>query len=326
MEFQFLSSTILFAFLLLLIKVLKLVKTSKVKGTSPNVPPGPWKLPLVGNLHQMISPLPHHSLREMAKKYGPLMFLQLGEVPTIFVSSPEIAKQIMKTHDTIFSQRPSILVSRIISYNSTGIAFAPYSDYWKQMRKICTMELLSPKRVESFRYIREEEVVDLIKTISLNEGSVINLSDKIFSLTYGITSRAAFGRKSKDKQAFLSIVRKILELASGFCLSDMYPSSKVLELLSGMRIKLEKLHKETDRILENIISERKQRRSNRTETEECPIDVLLKRQQYGAHDLHFTLTNDNIKAIIMVSIVLHVAYTALPHRHMYAQIYFYLES
>ena len=110
-------------------------------------------------MHQLVGSLPHRALRDMAKKHGPLMHLWLGEVSAIVVSSPEIAREVMKTHDVIFASRPTgSLAGKILSYDYTGIVAAPYGNYWRQLRKICTLELLSPKRVESYQPIREEEL------------------------------------------------------------------------------------------------------------------------------------------------------------------------
>ncbi|RXI03368.1 hypothetical protein DVH24_004021 [Malus domestica] len=198
MEHQWPSFPIMFAFLLFIIMVLKIGKRGNTNNYASNLPPGPWKLPFIGNLHQLIGCLPHHGLRDLAEKYGPLMHLRLGEVSTIVDSSAEFAKEVMKTHDVIFASRPQILAARILSYGSTNIAFAPYGDYWRQLRKICTLELLSTKRVQSYRPVREEEVLKLIKSIALRSGSAINLTREIYSLTYSITSRAAFGKKKPE--------------------------------------------------------------------------------------------------------------------------------
>ncbi|XP_024018115.1 cytochrome P450 71D11-like, partial [Morus notabilis] len=281
--------------------VVKIVHNHKTKNSVAKCPPGPWKLPLIGNLHQLVGSLPHHSLRNLANKYGPLMHLQLGELANIVVSSPEIAKQVMKTHDIIFANRPYLLSAKILSYDSTNIGFSPYGEYWRQLRKICSMELLSAKRVQSFRSAREEEVLNFTKAIRASEGSSINLSEKISSTTYSITARAAFGKRSNDEKAFISIVKEISEVAAGFSLSDLYPSLKAFQLIGGMRHRLEKLHRKIDGILETIIEDHKQKEkgviSDGVDAEEDLVDVLLRLQKCG--DLEYPLTDGNIKAVLL---------------------------
>uniref|UniRef100_A0A5B6Z7I6 Uncharacterized protein n=1 Tax=Davidia involucrata TaxID=16924 RepID=A0A5B6Z7I6_DAVIN len=298
MELQFPSISVLFAFLLFIFMVFKIVKRSKAKNFAQKLPPGPWQLPLIGNMHQLVGSLTHHTLRDLAKKYGPLMHLRLGEVSTVIVSSPEIAKEVMKTHDIIFAQRPYLLASRILSYDSTNIAFSPYGDYWRQLRKICAIEILSSKRVQTFRSIREEEAFNLIRSIYSNARSPINLSKKIFALTCGITARAAFGEKNKDQEAFRSIVEKSIKLSAGFNIADMYPSVKMLSVISGMRPKLEEIHKRIDQILENIVSDHRQRdkktKTGNKEVEDL-VDVLLKIQKQG--DLEFP--DNNLKSVLL---------------------------
>ncbi|KAK8527113.1 hypothetical protein V6N12_054338 [Hibiscus sabdariffa] len=298
MEFPFITIPIIT--LVFLFMVTRIVSKTKPKNSVvKNLPPGPRKLPLIGNMHQLVSSLPHRTLRDLADKYGALMQLQLGQVTTIVVSSAEIAKEIMKTHDLIFSQRPHVLAAQIMAYNSTAIIFTPYGNYWRQMRKICMMELLSPSRVQSFRSVREEEVSDLIESLYTNAGSPVNLSQKIYSMTYGITARSAFGKKSKEQEEFIRIMAELVKLAGGFCLSDMYPSSELLKLISGMRVKLNKLHQASDKILENIVNEHRDKRNQTggcNPQQEDLVDILLKIQQQG--DLEFPLTNDNIKAVI----------------------------
>ncbi|KAK7267892.1 hypothetical protein RIF29_20572 [Crotalaria pallida] len=305
---------ILFLFLLLwLVHIFK--KKTKVNSMIHKLPPGPWKLPLIGNLHQLAwawaGSLPHHALRNLANKYGPLMHLQLGEVSAVVVSSPDFAKEIMKTHDLAFSQRPQLLAGKILLYGSTDIAFAPYGEYWRQMRKICTIELLSAKRVQSLSFIRDDEVAKLIQSIHLSQGSVFNLTEAVFSLTNAIVARAAFGKKSEHEDQVLSLLKKTVELVGGFDLAELFPSLKPLHLITGMKGKLEHVHTKLDKILENIIDEHQVKSRSSSESKhgngeagdenenekESLVDVLLRVQRNGS--LEIPLTLNNIKAVIL---------------------------
>ncbi|CAL5405860.1 unnamed protein product [Camellia sinensis] len=220
-------------------------KRSKTNNSASNLPPGPRQLPLIGNLHQLAGSLPHHALRDLANKHGPLMSLQFGEVPTVIISSPEIAKEVMTTHDLIFATRPQILATKIMTYGFTNIAFAPYGENWRQIWKICTLELLSAKRIQSFRSIREEESSNFIRWIASKAGSPINLTQKIYSSAYTVTSRAAFGNETKDQESYMSIMEETVKAAAGFNIADFYPSAEWLHLISGIKSKIEKLQKET---------------------------------------------------------------------------------
>ncbi|KAJ9691393.1 hypothetical protein PVL29_013545 [Vitis rotundifolia] len=297
---EFSSSSVFFASLLFLYMLYKIGKRSKADISTQKLPPGPWKLPLIGNVHQLVGSLSHQSLSRLAKQYGPLMSLQLGEVYTLIISSPEMAKQVMKTHDINFAQRPRLLASNILSYDSADIVFSPYGCYWRQLRKICVVELLTAKRVKSFQSVREEELSNLIATVTSCSRLPINFTEKSSSLTFTIIARAALGKKCKDQDAFLSVTKEIVELLSGFCVADMYPSVKWLALVSGMRYKLDKVFQRTDRMLQNIVDEHREKlktQAGKLQGEEDLVDVFLKLQQHG--DLQFPLTDNNIKAVIL---------------------------
>nr|AYM55635.1 cytochrome p450 [Croton stellatopilosus] len=295
-DFTFTSLTFLFIFVIFI--SFKAIKKRAFKSSTPILPPGPWKLPIIGNIHQLLGSSPHQSLHKLSKKYGPLMHLKFGEISYLVVSSPEVAKEFLKTHDLDFSDRPYRLAFDIVAYGCTNIVFSQYGAYWRNLRKICIMELLSPKRVESFRFIREQEVLNLIKTISSHQGSVINLSKMLFALTYGITSSAAFGKKY-DHKAFCEAVDEVSNLSAGFSVADLYPSLNFLEKVSGLRPKLEKLHEKLNGILDRILEEHRNKKCSDEKIKEVEdlVDVLLKVQEHG--DLDFPLTDDNIKTVLL---------------------------
>ncbi|KAM7502685.1 hypothetical protein LguiB_001589 [Lonicera macranthoides] len=298
--FTFITFPILFCFILFFF-----FKISKTHSRSA-LPPGPWKLPLLGNILQLAAgPLPHRTLKDLAQKHGPLMHLQLGQISSIVISSPRLAKEVLKRHDLAFADRPGNLASEIISYNNITMAFAPYGDYWRQMRKICTLELLTVKKVRSFAFIREDEVWHLLESIkssisSSRSPAIINISAKIASLTSSIVCRASFGSKCKDQDALIKLIQEIISLAGGFDVADLFPSVKFLQVISGMKPKLEKLHWEIDQILNNIIDEHRNKlASTKTEEEhhEDLLDILLRLKESG--NLEVPITSNNVKAVML---------------------------
>ncbi|KAL1568299.1 unspecific monooxygenase [Salvia divinorum] len=128
------------------------------------LPPSPPKLPLLGNLHQLGSS-PHRSLQSLSRRHGPLMLLHFGKVPVLIASSAEAAREIMKTQDLIFSNRPELSIPGRLFYDSRDVAFCPYGEYWRQIRSMCVLHLLSNKRVQSYRRVREEETSLMVEKI-----------------------------------------------------------------------------------------------------------------------------------------------------------------
>ncbi|KAK4435764.1 Premnaspirodiene oxygenase [Sesamum alatum] len=300
-------------FLLLLSFIFFLNKGWKKFSTrSRRLPPAPWKLPLIGHLHH-IGTLPHRSFQDLAKKYGPLMHVKLGEVTAVVVSSPALSKEVLKVHDPTFADRPESIAGEILWYNSSNISFSQYGDYWRQMRKICILELLSAKNVRLFGSIRNDEVSHLVDSIRASSGAPVDLTEMIFTMTSSITCRAAFGKVCRDKDQLIEMFKEGITLVSGFDVSDLYPSSKILRAVSCNRRKLLRMRRKLDLILDDIIEEHRrnlakiaadkdnlERRGNGEFGNEDLVDVLLRVQQSG--ELEFPITDDNIKAVIYVSI------------------------
>lgn len=258
-------------------------------------------------MHHLVGSLPHHVFKDLAQEFGPVVHLQLGEVSTVIVSAPQVAKEVLKIHDLAFASRPEILASKILGYNNLDIAFSPYGDYWKQMRKICLLELLSPKAVRSFGPIREDEAWKLIASIKSSLNMPINITEKVFSFTNGVVCRAAFGTRCRDQDQLISLINEAILVGGGFEIADVFPSLKFLHSMSGLKSKLQKLHKMIDQVLDNIITEHKAKlkieamaddtESSREEGD--LVDVLLRIKEKG--DLQIPISTDSIKAVIWVS-------------------------
>ncbi|XVF87951.1 hypothetical protein PTKIN_Ptkin19aG0009800 [Pterospermum kingtungense] len=269
-----------------------------------NLPPGPPKLPIIGNLHQF-GALPHRSLHQLSLKYGPVMLLQLGSVPTVIVSSVETARQVLKTYDLECCSRPCLAATGRLSYNYLDVAFTPYSNYWREMRKISIIELFSVKRVQSFQSIREEEVALMIDSIvqSSSTGTPVNLSQILMSLTAEIICRIAVGKSSFQDggfnvQKFQELVHEATGIMGSFCASDLFPCvGWMIDRITGFHGRLGRIFDGWDHFYQQVIDDHlRSGRGLKKEDEEDIIDVLLKISKNHGHP---SITHSHIKAILM---------------------------
>ncbi|XP_057490886.1 6,7,8-trihydroxycoumarin synthase-like [Actinidia eriantha] len=266
-------------------------------------PPGPLGLPLVGNLHQMHNSSTHIYLFQLAQKYGPLVSIQLGSRPTLVVSSANIAKEFLKTHDRACSVRPFSLGRHKLSYNGLDLAFSPYNDYWRVIRKICTLNLFNSKTVQSFRLIREDEVSRMVKKISLlaSSSKVANLSELLISLASTVTCRIAFGERYDDdgyeRSRFHGILIETQALMAMFFVSDYFPTmGGWIDKVSGLFGRLEKNFKEMDLFYQSVIDAHLD--PNRPQSKQQDIiDILLQLRNDPLTSVHLTL--DHIKAMLL---------------------------
>lgn len=285
-------STLLVA---LLLKIFYIRKDS----AAANLPPGPWKLPIIGNLHQLIGEHPHRRLRTLANTHGPLLHIKLGQINLIVITSPDLVRDVFKTHDLKFASRPKLTAAKIILYDAADFGFAPYGKVWSHLRKICTVELLNPKRVKSLGFIREEEGHNLVQKIraAAGHGSPVNLSNLLLCTSNASVARAVFGKDNAHRERFLLALAKTFKYLSGFELSDMFPSWGFLGEINGSAAGMRKVHQELDGIVTEIIEEHEAKNSGEDGVEEDLVDVLLGVQKRGEFD--FVVTRDNVKAVIL---------------------------
>ncbi|CAA2954105.1 cytochrome P450 71A6-like [Olea europaea var. sylvestris] len=267
------------------------------------LPPSPPKLPIIGNLHQL-GQLPHRSLQALSKCYGPLMLLHLGRLPVLVVSSADGAHEIMKNQDVVFSNRPKLRVIDKIIYGSKDMAFAPYGEYWRQVRSICVLQLLSNKRVQSFRRVREEEMSLMIEKIRHSSSSSINLSNILVSLTNDIICRVALGRKyiaAQESTKIVSKLKEFQELLVTFNPGDYIPWLDWINRVNGFNANVEKMARWFDDFFEGVVEEHRNRKKRETNLKDSSneadlVDILLEIQRENMAGS--PIENDTIKAVI----------------------------
>jgi cytochrome P450 len=276
------------------------------------LPPGPWQLPVVGSIHHLRGSLLHRALRDLSLRHGPLMFLKFGELPVVVASTPDAAKEVMKTHDAIFSTRPQSFAAKTATKDGQGIVRAPYGDHWRQLRKICTMALLNARRVQSLRPAREEEASRLVQAVSSSSSPstaaaaaapLVDLGKLVAMYVADASLHAIFGRrfKASDRDTLLHYLDEGVRLAGGFTARDLFPSSWLARALSRRRVRVVQAYYHSFfAFMDGVFGEHLQRPRSGEEEEEDLIDTLLRIQKEG--NLQFPLTMRIIKAVILVSV------------------------
>ncbi|KAK1371684.1 hypothetical protein POM88_037776 [Heracleum sosnowskyi] len=153
--------------------------------------------------------------------------MRFGFVPNIIVSSPEAAKQFLKTHDLNFASRPSLEAAKHITYEGKSLTFATYGAYWRNMRKLCTLELLSNLKINSFQAMRKKELSELVNILE------------------DVAQEQKFEDKEFDERGFGGVIQEGMKMAVAFNLGDYFPYIGALDL-QGMTRKMKDIAKESE--------------------------------------------------------------------------------
>jgi len=298
LELSQIAKMIFIAILLLSLTCLWLRRSnSKAK----KLPPGPRGLPILGSLHKL-GANPHRDLHQLAQKYGPIMYLRLGLMPTVVVSSPEAAELFLKTHDLVFASRPRYQADKYVSWGQRNLGFAEYGSYWRNMRKMCTLELLSQAKINSFRSMREEELDLLIKLLreAASDGAAVDISAKVSTLSADMACRMVLGKKCMDRdldeKGFKAVMNEAMHLLATPNIGDFIPYVAPLDL-QGLTKRFKAVYNIFDDFFEKIIDEHMESDKGEDKATDF-VDVML--GFCGTEGSGYCIERSNIKAILMV--------------------------
>nr|QNS29961.1 cytochrome P450 [Nothapodytes nimmoniana] len=274
-----------------------------LKKRKNNLPPSPRGLPIIGHLH-MLGKNPHQDLYKLAKEHGPIMCLRFGFVPNIIVSSPHAAEQFLKTHDLIFASRPPHDAAKYIAWDQKNLSFGQYGPFWRSMRKLCTLELLSNCKINSFQPMRREELELFVESLkkAAKDHAAVDLSVAVAFLTTGMSCRMVFGKKYVDEEiderGFKAVIQETMQLSAAPNLGDYFPYLGVLDL-QGLTRRMKAIGKVFDNFFEKIIEEHVQR-GQHTDTKDF-VDTMMRIMESGEVDFKFD--RGHIKAIMLDMLV-----------------------
>ncbi|KAK4425382.1 cytochrome [Sesamum alatum] len=300
--------------LIILVFLLARPRRKSPAGRKLRRPPGPPGLPFFGNLLQYNPSNLHLRLAKLSDKYGPLMSMTLIGKPVIVISSARVAKEALKHNDLAFSSRPSFICTRKLSYNNRDIVNSPYTEYWREMRKMVVLRLFTPKQVNSFRPALEEEMARMVKEISgrAKAQQPININETTLSLSSSMICGFALGKRydeegGSEKKRFDRLLLQLQELALQIFIGDYFPWMGWIDKLCGRVSRLEKGFKDLDSFYEELIAEHVS--PNRPESMNGDIlDLLIQLREDRSSSVQIDW--DHIKAVLMVCVIVpsHIIY------------------
>ncbi|KAG7946485.1 hypothetical protein I3843_14G041300 [Carya illinoinensis] len=275
MEFSFQTILALIALLLLFSHVLKKVASRTIYRRDAKliaVPEPSGALPVLGHLHLLGGQGPAaRTLGAMADKFGSLFSLRFGLRRVLVVSSSEMAKECLATNDRVFATRASIAAGKYMGYNNAVFALAPYGEYWRDVRKMAILELLSSQPIENRKHVRASEVESLVKdvySVCENNG-VVDISDLLEHMTFNIILRALvgkrfssseYGERNSEGNRIRSGIKEALRLSGVFVMSDAIPYLEWMDF-QGHVGSMKRTAKELDSVVDAWLKEHLRQKS-----------------------------------------------------------------
>ena len=223
---------------LLLVPPLIFLLSKHLFKSSPPLPPGPFRWPILGNLLQIGSNR-HVTLARLAETYGRDLFsLKLGTQLVIVGSSPAAAMEILKTHDRSLSGRfiPHVAPSKFLKNNSIAWGDECHED-WKYFRNFSRTELFSRKAMNSQAWIRDQKVKEMVEYVSKNmQGKPAKVKEIAFGAIVNMLGNIIVSKDMGEyihgtlKGELCELIIKIGDVASSPNISDFYPILGPLDL------------------------------------------------------------------------------------------------
>ncbi|KAL8193326.1 hypothetical protein R6Q57_026907 [Mikania cordata] len=282
-------------------------KSNRSSLAAPKLPPGPTNLPVIGNLHQILGKPRHESLWQLSKEYGPVMRIFIGSKQFLIISSPAMAKEILKTQDRIFCSREFFQATKRLTYNFVDIAFSPHSSHWREMRKLFVSEFVGPKRAKLSRHVLVAEMESVIRSLSSHARSnttEVNMSDMFLEIVKQMVCKVAFGDNYRTQPSkgpsWDVMLTETTELLNG-SVGDSFPFlGFFIDWFSGWNRRLNDGFRNLDAYIDMIIDDHLKHNTGEEIKEEdkdflhTVLDMSYKENASG-----YRVNHADIKALVM---------------------------
>uniref|UniRef100_A0ACD6ALJ1 Uncharacterized protein n=1 Tax=Avena sativa TaxID=4498 RepID=A0ACD6ALJ1_AVESA len=279
-------------------------------GGEGGLPPGPKGLPLLGSLLSLDPDL-HTYFAGLAAQYGPIFSIRLGSKLGIVITSPALAREVLRENDLVFSNRDIPDAARSISYGGgQNIVWNPVGPTWRLLRRVCVREMLSPAGLENVYGLRRREFRATLAHMHAmaTAGKPVDVGAQLFLTTMNVITGTLWGgnigtesERTAVGKEFRELVAEITEMLGAPNVSDFFPALTRFDL-QGIRKKSDVLKAQFDDIFGRIIEQRVKTDQAGADTSDDFLEYMLKMEKEGG-DGKAAFTMTNVKALLMDMVV-----------------------
>ncbi|KAK9082004.1 hypothetical protein Syun_030986 [Stephania yunnanensis] len=305
-------------------KVRKITKSSSFNGNKKYAPEPPGAWPIIGHLPLLVSAKqPHRAFAALADKYGPAFMLRMGMTsPMLIVSSREVAKECYTAKDHVFATRPVTTAGKLMAYDHSVMGFTPFGTYWREIRKIATVELFSARRIGMLKPVRQSEVSLWMKGLhdkwvhNGNTSVSVELKTQLEELTFNLLTQMVAGKryygsnvaKADEKMAGL-FRHAVQQFNYHLGNSEMYDALPFMAWLDfkGDAKAMKNTQKDLDYIMQTWLDEHRakadQMRGDAINNTRDFLDVLVMMEKTGQFSSTIKDIDTTIKALALTQLV-----------------------
>jgi cytochrome P450 len=248
---------------------------------------------------------PQYSLAKFSKKHGPIMHIKLGQTSTIIISSPDIAQEVLQTHDRLFIDRPIPEAVKVLGHDHFSLPFMPASDLWRDLRKLCKNHLFSKKTLDASNELRCKKLQQLLCDIDKSSliGEVVDVEKAAFKTSLNFMSNTFFSmdfvNSAGEIDEYKDIVENLIIAIGTPNLVDFFPFLRMVDPQGIRRISTTYAEKLLQ-IIDSYISKRLELRgSENYVTNDDVLDTLLNISQEDGQKMDKTQIRHLFLVIIL---------------------------
>ncbi|XP_008792249.2 trans-cinnamate 4-monooxygenase [Phoenix dactylifera] len=288
------------------------IAVSKLRGKRFRLPPGPLPVPVFGNWLQVGDDLNHRNLSALARRFGDILLLRMGQRNLVVVSSPAVARDVLHTQGVEFGSRTRNVVFDIFTGKGQDMVFTVYGEHWRKMRRIMTVPFFTNKVVQQYRTGWEDEAARVVADVKADPKAAtegIVLRRRLQLMMYNNMYRIMFDRRFESEEDPLFLRLKALNgersrLAQSFEYNygDFIPLLRPF-LRGYLKICKEVKERRLQLFKDYFLEERKKLASTKPVDNaglKCAIDHILdaeKKGEINEDNVLYIVENINVAAI-----------------------------